>query len=80
MYFVFEANVLEKQSFFQSGWFIEGLLSQPLVIHMIRTSKIPFFESLASPTLILVTFSVMLIGLLIPFSFFGEATDMIPLP
>ena len=80
MYFVFEANSLEKQSLFQSGWFIEGLLSQTLVIHMIRTSKIPFFESLASPTLILVTFSVMFMGLLIPFSFFGEAINIMPLP
>lgn len=80
MYFVFEANTSEKQSLFQTGWFIEGLLSQTLVIHMIRTSKIPFFQSLASPTLILVTSSVMLLGLLIPISSFGEAIDMTPLP
>lgn len=80
MYFVFEANSLEKQSLFQSGWFIEGLLSQTLVIHMIRTSKIPFFESLASTTLILVTLSVMVFGLLIPLGAFGKAIGMAPLP
>jgi len=80
MYFIFEANSLEKQSLFQTGWFIEGLLSQTLVIHMIRTAKIPFFESLASPTLILVTLSVMLLGLIIPFTSFGEALNMTPLP
>lgn len=41
MWFVFAANSPEMQSLFQSGWFIEGLLSQTLVVHMLRTQKIP---------------------------------------
>src|ERR1019366_1657482 len=42
MFFFFKANSPEHQSLFQSGWFIEGLLSQTLIVHMIRTKKIPF--------------------------------------
>ncbi len=45
MWFVFAANSPEMQSLFQSGWFIEGLLSQTLVVHMLRTQKIPFIQS-----------------------------------
>jgi Mg2+-importing ATPase len=36
------------QTLFQSGWFVEGLLSQTLIVHMIRTRKLPFVESRAS--------------------------------
>ncbi|ULT22982.1 cation transporting ATPase C-terminal domain-containing protein [Sphingobacterium sp. E70] len=48
MYFVFKANTVEHQTLFQSGWFVEGLLSQTLIIHMIRTRKIPFIQSWAA--------------------------------
>ncbi|MBI0250232.1 magnesium-translocating P-type ATPase, partial [Yersinia pestis subsp. pestis] len=47
MWFVFAANSVEHQALFQSGWFIEGLLSQTLVVHMLRTQKIPFIQSTA---------------------------------
>jgi Mg2+-importing ATPase len=80
MYFIFAANRPEMQALFQSGWFIEGLLSQTLIIHMIRTSKIPFFQSMAAPTLLTLTLAVMGIGIFVPFSPLGEAVGMVPLP
>ena len=42
MWHVFDANSIQSKSLFQSGWFVEGLLSQTLIVHMIRTEKIPF--------------------------------------
>ena len=45
MFFVLKANTPEHQSLFQSAWFVEGLLSQTLIVHMIRTRKIPFLQS-----------------------------------
>ena len=48
MWHVFGCNSPEHQSLFQSGWFIEGLLSQTLIVHMIRTRKIPFIQSRAT--------------------------------
>lgn len=46
MWFVFAANSIEHQALFQSGWFIEGLLSQTLVVHMLRTQKSRLFKAL----------------------------------
>lgn len=48
MWWVFHANTVEMQTLFQSGWFIEGLLSQTLIVHMIRTRRIPFVQSRAA--------------------------------
>lgn len=47
MWCVFHANSHEKPPRFQSAWFVEGLLSQTLVVHVIRTRKLPFVESRA---------------------------------
>lgn len=80
MYFVFKANTVEHQTLFQSGWFVEGLLSQTLIIHMIRTRKIPFIQSWATAPVVALTTLIMFIGILIPFSPFAEALKMEPLP
>lgn len=80
MYFVFKANSPEHQSLFQSGWFIEGLLSQTLIVHMIRTRKIPFIQSWAAAPVVALTSLIMLIGILIPFSPFATALKLQPLP
>ena len=53
LWFVFGANTVDKQSLFQTGWFVEGLLSQTLIIHMIRTAKVPFLQSRAAAPLML---------------------------
>ncbi|SFI47377.1 Mg2+-importing ATPase [Collimonas sp. OK307] len=68
MWYIFGANTPEHQTLFQSGWFIEGLLSQTLIVHMIRTRKIPFFQSRASWALMSMTIIIMLVGILLPMS------------
>ncbi|GEP90615.1 Mg2+-importing ATPase [Chitinophaga terrae (ex Kim and Jung 2007)] len=80
MYFVFKATAPANQSLFQSGWFIEGLLSQTLIVHMIRTRKIPFVQSWAALPVVVLTAGIMLVGILIPFSPFAAALKMEPLP
>ncbi|GAA0615309.1 magnesium-translocating P-type ATPase [Paenochrobactrum glaciei] len=80
MWYVFAANSPEMQSLFQSGWFIEGLLSQTLVVHMLRTQKIPFIQSTAALPVMLMTTLVMAIGIYIPFSPLGAAVGLVPLP
>ncbi|WP_442782043.1 magnesium-translocating P-type ATPase [Collimonas fungivorans] len=68
MWYIFGANTPEHQTLFQSGWFIEGLLSQTLIVHMIRTRKIPFFQSRASWALMSMTLIIMMVGILLPMS------------
>jgi len=80
MWFVFHATTPAMQSLFQSGWFVEGLLSQTLIVHMIRTQKIPFFQSKAATPVILLTATIMLLGIAIPFSGFGQHIGLQPLP
>ena len=66
MWFVFQANTPEQQTLFQSGWFIEGLMTQTLVVHMIRTRKIPFIQSRPGMPLLIATSLIMTIGIAIP--------------
>ncbi|WP_016256313.1 magnesium-translocating P-type ATPase, partial [Yersinia pestis] len=80
MWFVFAANSVEHQALFQSGWFIEGLLSQTLVVHMLRTQKIPFIQSTAALPVLLTTGLIMAIGIYIPFSPLGTLVGLEPLP
>ena len=80
MYWAFKANTPGHQSLFQSGWFIEGLLSQTLIVHMIRTRKIPFIQSWATAPVLALTTGIMAIGIFIPFSGFAGALKMQPLP
>ena len=80
MYWYFKANNPANQSLFQSGWFIEGLLSQTLIIHMIRTKKIPFIQSWATAPVIALTTLIMMIGIALPFTPFASAFNMVPLP
>ncbi|MFD1804087.1 magnesium-translocating P-type ATPase [Mixta tenebrionis] len=68
MWYVFGANGSEHQALFQSGWFVEGLLSQTLVVHMLRTRHIPFVQACASLPVMLATLAVVIIGITLPFS------------
>jgi Mg2+-importing ATPase len=72
MWFFLGYNTPEMQSWFQSGWFIEGLLSQTLIVHMIRTQKIPFIQSRAAPSLLVMTSIIMAIGIALPMSQFAH--------
>ena len=65
---------------FQAGWFVESMWSQTLVIHMIRTPKIPFIQSRASAPLTLLTFTGIAVLTVIPFTAFGRMLGFVALP
>ncbi len=69
-----------SQAFFQSGWFIEGLLSQTLIVHMIRTRKIPFIQSTAALPVVIMTALIICLGMCVPFTGFGHSIGMVSLP
>jgi P-type Mg2+ transporter len=65
---------------FQTGWFVESLMTQTLIIHVIRTNKIPFFQSRASLPLTLTTFSIIAFGVWLPYSPLSSALGLTQLP
>ena len=91
MWFVFKCNAFvteglslaEKgmaEKLFQTGWFVESLLTQTLIVHIIRTRRIPFIESRASLHMTVTTLLIMLIGAWLPYSPFAVHFGMVPLP
>ncbi len=80
MWFVFKAADPAHASLFQTGWFVESLLTQTLVIHVIRTNRVPFLQGRASLPLTLTTLAVMAVGVWLPFSSFGGALGFTALP
>lgn len=80
MWFVFGCVSPDHQAMFQSGWFIVGLLTQTLIVHMIRTRKIPFIQSRASWPVLIATAVIMLLGMVIPFTRFGTYLGFVSLP
>jgi P-type Mg2+ transporter len=65
---------------FQTGWFVESLLTQTLIVHIIRTRRIPFIQSRASWAMTLTTMLIMAIGAWLPYSPFAESLGFVPLP
>jgi len=80
MWTVFTANSAESQTLFQSGWFVVGLLTQTLIVHMIRTPRLPFIESRAAWPLTLMTVLIMAIGVWLPMSSLASAFSLQALP
>jgi Mg2+-importing ATPase len=80
MLFVFGCWEPSHAPLFQTGWFVESLLTQTLIIHVIRTSKIPFFQSRASYPLIATSVAIMVIGIWLPTSPLGPALGFTALP
>ncbi len=66
MWWVFQANSVAAQSLFQSGWFVVGLVTQTLVVHMLRTPNLPFVQSHASAPLLVMTAAIIAVGLWLP--------------
>jgi len=66
MWFLFGARTPAQQTLFQSGWFIVGLLTQTLIVHMIRTPKLPFIQSRAAMPLLVMTGVIMAVGVFLP--------------
>lgn len=80
LWFILGANSIDNQALFHSGWFILGVLSQTIIVHIIRTSKIPFFKSRSSIVMVLTTVLISIVALIIPYSSFGELVQLVPLP
>jgi P-type Mg2+ transporter len=80
MWTVFKANSPEHAALFHSGWFVVGLLTQTLVVHMIRTRKIPFLQSTASFPVLALTITIMIVGVALPFSPFASMIGLQELP
>ena len=80
MWWVFKANTVAQQTLFQSGWFVVGLLTQTLIVHMIRTPKLPFVESRAAAPLMAMTASIMIVGVWLPMGPLARYFKLQPLP
>ena len=80
MWFVFNSTSSEKAGLFQTGWFVESLLSQTLIVHVIRTGKIPFLQSKPSLPLLITTLVICAVGTYLPYSIFAHSLQMVPLP
>jgi Mg2+-importing ATPase len=78
MIFVFGAWT--KPVLFQTGWFVESILTQTLIIHVIRTAKRPFIDSWASPPLIISTLVICAIAIALPYSPLAGPLGFTPLP
>ncbi len=78
MLYVF--NAWSNPSLFQTGWFVESLLTQTLIIHIIRTARIPFLESRASNALITTTVIICAVGIALPYTWAGSVLGFTPLP
>ncbi len=68
MLYLFKCWAPARAPLFQTGWFVESLMTQTLIIHIIRTNKIPFFQSRASWPLMLTTLAIMAFGAWLPYS------------
>ncbi|XP_068315920.1 uncharacterized protein [Pyrus communis] len=80
LWFYYKADSLEDIVFFHSAWFIEGLLMQTLIIHLIRTEKIPFVQEFASWPVLCSTVLISAIGIAIPFTPIGDVMGFVELP
>jgi Mg2+-importing ATPase len=78
MLYVFDC--WNNPSLFQTGWFVESLLTQTLIIHIIRTARIPFLQSRASPAQIATSVVICAVGIALPFTPIGDALKFTPLP
>lgn len=77
MLYVF--HTWNNPSLFQTGWFVESLVTQTMIIHVIRTNKIPFIQSMASLPLILTSVIIVAIGVWLPYSPIGDMLGFVTL-
>jgi P-type Mg2+ transporter len=80
MLYVFGCWDPARASLFQTGWFVESLMTQTLIIHIIRTNRVPFLQSRASPLLMMTTVLIMGVGMYLPFSSLAHPLGFAPLP
>jgi Mg2+-importing ATPase len=80
MWFVFGATTEALSPLFQAGWFVEGLATQTLIVHMIRTQKVPFIQSRPAQPLLLMTIAIVVFGMLIVVGPMAHVFKFAPLP
>jgi Mg2+-importing ATPase len=80
MLYVFGCWDPARESLFQAGWFVESLVTQTLIIHIIRTNRVPFIQSRASWPLMLTGLAIIAFGVWLPYSPMAEALSFAPLP
>ena len=83
LYFIFncnDANSPEKVAMFQTGWFVLSLITQTIIIHFVRTERIPFIQSIASKPVLLMSGVLVFTALIIPYTWLGEYLKMTPMP
>ena len=73
-------NCWENAALFQTGWFVESILTQTLIVHVIRTNKFPFLQSRASWPLLVTTAVIMIIGMWLPISPIAQSLGFVTLP
>ena len=78
MLYVF--NTWANPALFHTGWFVESLFTQTLIIHVIRTNKIPFIQSRASKSLLFASLAIVAVGAFLPYSPLAGALGLTPLP
>ncbi len=77
---IFAFGAWHNAALFQTGWFVHSLVSQTIIIHVIRTNKIPFLQSRASWAMTIASVVIIGIGLFLPFSPLGDSLGMVELP
>src|SRR5580692_3648536 len=80
MYYGFGANTEATSPLFQTAWFVESILTQTLIIHIIRTNKVPFIQSRASWALIATSLIICAVGIWLPDSPFAHGLGFVHLP
>ena len=75
-----EPDATYAAALFHTGWFVESLMTQTLIVHVIRTNLIPFVQSRASWQLTMTTILIMGIGAVLPFSPLAQFLGFVPLP
>jgi Mg2+-importing ATPase len=80
MLYLFKCWDPSRAPLFQSGWFVESLMTQTLIIHIIRTNKIPFLQSRSSWSLALTTMAIMAFGAWLPYSPLASSLGLVHLP
>ena len=80
LWFIMKYDCMEKALLFQTGWFTFGIISQTVIIHMIRTDRFPFFRSRSSIQLILSTLLVVIATIMISFTDIAGILNLAKLP
>jgi Mg2+-importing ATPase len=80
LWWLFDARTAATAPLFQSGWFLEGLVSQILAVHLLRTYRVPFLGSRAALPLLLASGGALAVGFLLPMTRLGTLLGLVPLP